>query len=141
MQAMETETPMMLLFVCNGTDQGSVTMDIKQMLEIAHEDIEVDGMMPEEIKNRDIPVFALKLNIPQLPEKKSAQDSKTYDHFQKQGEKAFHLEVARSDIPFFKYLANHAHRMNLDNKYFGKFVKLTATLGNNAPLSDCTRLR
>ncbi len=64
MQAMETETHMMLLFVCNQTDQDSVTMDIKQMLEIAHEDIEVDGMMPKEFENQDILVFALKLNVP-----------------------------------------------------------------------------
>jgi hypothetical protein len=42
-EAMEMETPMMLLFLCNGTDQGSITTDIKQMLEIAHEDIEVGG--------------------------------------------------------------------------------------------------
>ena len=63
MQAMEMETPMMLLSVCNGTDQGSITMDIKKLLEIAHEDIEVDGMMPEEFENQDIPVFALKLNV------------------------------------------------------------------------------
>jgi hypothetical protein len=140
MQAIETETPMMLLFVCNGTDQGSIMTDIKQMLEIAYEDIEVDEMMPEEFKNRDIPVFALKLNVPRLPEKKSAQDTKMYDHFHEQGKKVFHLEVAKSDIPFFKYLANHAHRMKLDIKYFGKFAKLTATLGNDAPLSNCTYL-
>ncbi len=30
MQAMETETPMMLLFVCNGTDQSSISTDILQ---------------------------------------------------------------------------------------------------------------
>jgi hypothetical protein len=63
MQAMETETPMMLLFVRNRTDQGSIMMNIKQMFEIAHEDIEVDGMMPKEFENQDIPVFALKLNV------------------------------------------------------------------------------
>ncbi len=40
----------------------------------------------------------------------------------------------------FKFLSNHAHKMKLDTKYFGKFAKLTDTLGNNAPLSDCTRL-
>jgi hypothetical protein len=132
---------MMLLFVCNGTDQGSITTDIKQMLEIAHEDIDVDGMMPEEFENQDIPVFALRVNVVRLPEKKSAQYTKTYDHFREQGKKAFHLEVAKSDIPFFKYLANHVHRMKLDIKYFGKFSKLTATLGNNAPLSNCMHIR
>ena len=42
------------------------------MLEIAHEIIDVEGMMPEEYKNRDIPVFSLRLNVPRLPEKKSA---------------------------------------------------------------------
>jgi hypothetical protein len=31
--------------------------------------------------------------------------------------------------------------MKLDTKYFGKFAKLTDTLGNNAFLSDCTRLQ
>jgi hypothetical protein len=31
--------------------------------------------------------------------------------------------------------------MKLDTRFFGKFAKLTDTLGNNAPLSNCTRLR
>ena len=31
--------------------------------------------------------------------------------------------------------------MGLDKKYFGKFAKLTATLGRDAPLSDCSWLR
>ncbi len=54
---------------------------------------------------------------------------------------AFHFEVAKSDILFFKFLSNHAHRMKLDTRFFGKFAKLTDTLGDNAPLSNCTRLR
>jgi hypothetical protein len=33
------------------------------------------------------------------------------------------------------------HRMKQDIKYFAKFSKLTAILGNIAPLSDCTHLR
>jgi hypothetical protein len=37
-----------------------------------------------------------------ITEKKSAQDYKAYDHIRKQGTKAFHLEVAKSDTPFFK---------------------------------------
>ena len=31
--------------------------------------------------------------------------------------------------------------MGLDTKYFGKFAKLTTTLGKDAPLSNCARLR
>ena len=31
--------------------------------------------------------------------------------------------------------------MKLKVKYFGKFAKYTSMLGNNAPLSNCTRLR
>jgi hypothetical protein len=75
-----------------------------------------------------------------LPEKKLAQDNKAYDHIHEQGKKAFHLEVAKSDIPFFTFLANCMHRMKLDTKYFGKFAKLTAMLGNNAPLTNCVFL-
>ncbi len=48
MQAMETETPMMLLFVCNGTDQSSIATDLRHMLDIAYEDIDKEGMMPEQ---------------------------------------------------------------------------------------------
>ena len=33
------------------------------------------------------------------------------------------------------------HKTKSNTKYFGKFAKLTDTLGNNAPLSDCTRLQ
>ncbi len=96
--------------------------------------------MPEEYKNRDMPAFSLKLNVPRLPEKKK-DNNKAYDHFRKQGKKAFHFEVAKSNIRFFKYLSNNAHKMKLDTRYFGKFAKLTETLGNNTPLSDCIRLR
>jgi hypothetical protein len=58
-----------------------------------------------------------------------------------QGKKAFHFEVAKEDVAYFKYLSGHAHRLRLDNKYFGKFAKFTATLSNNAPMSDCVSLR
>jgi hypothetical protein len=79
--------------------------------------------------------------VPRLPEKKSAKDNKAYDHLREHGKKAFHLEVAKSDQEFFTFLSNHAHRMGLDAKYFGKFAKLTGTLGKDAPLSNCSRLR
>jgi hypothetical protein len=49
--------------------------------------------------------------------------------------------VAKEDVPYFRFLAGHAHRLKLDIKYFGKFAKFTSTLENNAPLSDCARLR
>jgi hypothetical protein len=38
-QAMETKTPLMLLFVFNGTDQASITLDAEQMLDTALDDI------------------------------------------------------------------------------------------------------
>ena len=98
-------------------------------------------MMPKEYANQNILVFSLRLNVPHLPEKKYAQDNRAYDHISEQGKKASHLEVAKSDIPFYTFLACHAHRMKLDIKYFGKFAKLTATLGINAPLSNCNHLR
>ena len=139
MQAMETEMPMMLLFVSNRTDYGSITLDMRQLLELAYNDIETGCMLPEEYEDRDMPAFSLKLNSPRLPEKRK-QDNKAYDHIREQGKKAFHFEVAKSDIPFFKFLSNHVHRMKLDTRFFGKFAKLMDTLRNNAPLSNCTRL-
>jgi hypothetical protein len=79
-QAMETETPMMLLFVSNGTDPQSIASDITQMLETAYNSIETDGMMPEEFKYKEIPKFTLKLNVLQLP-LQTKQAHKDYDHF------------------------------------------------------------
>jgi hypothetical protein len=86
MQAMETETPMMLLFVSNWTELNSISTDMKQLLELAYDDIETDCMMPEEYENRDISTFSLKTNVPRLPEKKK-HDNKAYDPFQEQGKK------------------------------------------------------
>ncbi len=97
--------------------------------------------MPEQYESRDLPNFALRLNVPCFPEKKSAKDNKSYDHIREQGKKAFHLEVAKSDLAFFTFLATHPHRMGLDTKYFGKFAKLTETLGRDTPLSNCSWLR
>ena len=96
MQAMETETPIMLLFVSNGTDQSSISADVRQILDIAYQDLDEESMMPEQYENRDIPKFAIRLNVPRLPEKKSVKDNKSYDHMTDQGKKAFHLEVAKS---------------------------------------------
>jgi hypothetical protein len=45
---METKTPIMLLFVCNGVDKASIMLDMKQMLDSAYKDIEENGIMPEE---------------------------------------------------------------------------------------------
>jgi hypothetical protein len=139
-QAMETETPMMLLFVSNGTDPKSITNDITQMLDTAFDDIDQEGMMPEEFEYREIPKFTLKLNAPRLPSQ-TKETHKAYDHFKEQGKRVYHCKVAKEDVPYFRFLAGHAHRLKLENKYFGKFAKFTRTLENNAPLSDCTRLR
>ena len=45
-QTMDTETPLMLLFVCNGTEQANGKADTKQMLELALDDIKQNGMLP-----------------------------------------------------------------------------------------------
>jgi hypothetical protein len=91
---METETPLMLLFVCNGTDQGSILSDTKQMLDSAY---------------KDIPHFTLQLNVPCLPAKTKQNNNKGYDQYKEQGKKAFHFEVAKEDINYFKFLSSHAH--------------------------------
>jgi hypothetical protein len=83
MQAMETETPVMLLFVSNGTEHNSIMSDMKQLLELAYNDIETKLMLPEEYENRDISAFGLKTNAPHLQEKKK-NNNKAYDHFHEQ---------------------------------------------------------
>ncbi len=139
-QGMETETLVMLLFVCNSTDQGSIKTDTRQLLETALDDINLNGMVPKEFKNRDIPYFTLKLSAPQMLFESKQTINKAYDHAKEHGKKAFHFEVAKSDISYFKFLSSHAHRLRLDTKYFGKFVKFTAILSKNALMSDCTCL-
>jgi hypothetical protein len=139
-QAIETETPMMLLFVSKGTDPQSVASDITQKLETAYDSIEMDGMMPEEFKYKEILKFTLKLNAPRLA-LQTKQAHKDYGHFKEQGKKAFHCKVAKEHVPFFRFLGGFAHRLRLEVKYFGKFAKLTETLANNAPLSNCTKLQ
>jgi hypothetical protein len=131
-QAMETKTPMMLLFVSNRTDPKSITNDITQMLDTAFDNVDQEGMMPEEFEYKEIPKFTLKLNAPRLPSQ-TKETHKAYDHFKEQGKKALHCKVAKEDIPYFCFLAGHAHHLKLENKYFGKFAKFMGTLENNAP--------
>jgi hypothetical protein len=50
-QAMETKTPLMLLFVCNSMDQASIISDTKQMLDTALDNIKQNGMLPKEYEN------------------------------------------------------------------------------------------
>ena len=111
------------------------------MLDTALNNVEQHGMLPEEFKNKDIPHFTLRLNAPCLPTETKSTNNRGYEYFKEHGKKAFHFEVAKEEIPYFWLLSTHAHRMKLDVKYFGKFAKYTAALGNNAPLSNCTCLR
>ncbi len=107
-QAMETETPMMLLFVNNGLDHTSIMNDITQMLETAFDNIDQEGMMPDEFEHKEILAFTLKLNAPRLP-LQTKEAHKAYDQFKEQGKEAFHCEVARKNVPYFRFLAGHAH--------------------------------
>ena len=131
----------MLLFVCNGTDQSSILSDTRQMPDLAYDDIETNGMMPEEFNNKDIPEFTLRVNVPRLPSNGKKSNNKVFNYYSNQGKKAFYFEVAKEDLSYFKYLLGHAHRLQLDNKFFSKFAKFTTTLGSNAPMSDCVSLR
>ncbi len=97
--------------------------------------------MPEEYENKDIPHFTLHLNVPRLPANTKQNANKSYDHHKEQGKKAYHFKVAKEEVQYLKYLSGHAHCLRLDNKFFGKFAKFTATLGNNAPMSDCISLQ
>ena len=96
---METKTPAMLLFVYNGTDTASITLDTKQMLDLAYKDIDKNWMMPEEFKDKDIPHFMLRVNVPRLPAETKSNSNKSYDHYKEHGKKAFHFEVAKEDVP------------------------------------------
>jgi hypothetical protein len=137
---MEMETSMMLLFVNNGTNPQSIASDITQMLETSYNNVEMEGMMLEEFEYKEIPKFTLKLNAPCLP-LQTKQTHKDYNHFKEQGKKAFHCEVAKDQVPFFRFLGGLAHHLWQEVKYFGKFAKFTETLDNNAPLSNCTKLQ
>ncbi len=64
MQAMETKTPMMLLFVCNGTYHSSISTDIRQILDTAYEDIDKEGMMPEHYKSWDLQKICTQAECP-----------------------------------------------------------------------------
>ncbi len=79
--------------------------------------------------------------MPRLPvDNNKHNTNKGSNHYKEHEKKAFHFKVAKEDVPYFKLLSSHAHRLCLKNKYFGKFAKFTATLGNNAPMSNCIRL-
>ena len=49
---METETPLMLLFVCNGMDQSSILSDTHQMLDLAYDNIKTNGMSQKNLTTR-----------------------------------------------------------------------------------------
>ncbi len=92
----------MLLFVCNGTDQASITLDAKWMLDTALDNIEQNGMLPEEFENKDIPQFTLRLNVPRLPAKTKWSNNKGYDHYKEHRKKAFHFKVAKEEVNYFE---------------------------------------
>ncbi len=79
------------------------------MLDSAYEDIDKNEMMPEKFKNKDIPHFTLCVNVPRLPAETKSNSNKGYNQYKEHGKKAFHFKVTKDDVPFFKFLASHAH--------------------------------
>ncbi len=93
------------------------------------------------MRTKTSPNLPCGLNVPCLPANTKQNANKTYDHYKEQSKKACHFKVAKEEIPYFKFLSGHASNLRLNNKFFGKFAKFTATLENNAPTSDCISLR
>ncbi len=81
------------------------------MLDSAYKDIDKNKMMPEEFENKDIPHFTLRVNLPHLPVETKSNSNKGYDHYKEHGKKIFHFKVAKDNVPFFKFLASHAHQL------------------------------
>jgi hypothetical protein len=79
------------------------------MLNLAYDNIEENGMMPEEFEHKDIPHFTLRLNVPHLPAETKQNNNKGYDHYKEQGKKAFNFGVAKENINYFKFLSSHTH--------------------------------
>jgi hypothetical protein len=65
------------------------------MLATALDIIKQDGMLPEEFKNKEIPHFTIRLNVPRLPAETKLSNNKGYDHYKEQGKKAIHFKVAK----------------------------------------------
>jgi hypothetical protein len=87
------------------------------MLELAYKDIEENGMMPEEFKDKEIPHFTLRVNVPCLSADNNKHNTnKGYNHYKVHGKKTFHFKVAKEDVPYFKLLSSHAHCLRLKNK-------------------------
>ncbi len=85
------------------------------MLDLAYKDIDENGMMPEEYKNKDIPHFTLQVNVPRLPADTKSSTNKGYNHYKEHGKKAFYFEEANEDVPYFNFLLSHTHRLRLKN--------------------------
>jgi hypothetical protein len=101
------------------------------MLDTALDNIEQNGMLPEEFENKENPHFTIRLNIPCLPAETKSLNNKGYNHYKGQGKKAIRFEVKKEKINYLNYLSAQTHRLKLDVKYFGKFAKFMATLGSN----------
>ena len=92
--------------------------DTKQMLDLALDDIEQNGMLPKEFECKDIPLFTICLNVPRAPSERKPTTNKGYDHYKEHGKKAFHFEVAKDNISFFKYLL--LGRMGINMSFWGQ---------------------
>ena len=139
---METETPMMLLFVCNRTDHSSITTDIRQILDIAYQDINEESMMPEQYNNWDIPKFSIRLNVPRLPQKSPLKTARLTIISESRGRRHSTWKLQnptwRSSLSWPPTPTGWVWTQNiLENLQNSR----RATLGKDTPLSNCARLR
>ncbi len=65
------------------------------MLDLAYDNIETTGMMPEEFKNKDIPEFSLRVNVPRMLSVGKRTNNKVFDHYNNQGKKSFPLRSCK----------------------------------------------
>ncbi len=141
LQSLGTGTEYYIFEVYNYCNSKMIARELRDMLELAKEDLSVKGRLSEGFESKAIPFINLRRGVPKVPGQDTSVFRKYSDEMQ-EARRVFHVEVSNDEQAYLKELMEHLKSMpGAIEKMWGPWAHITEPLPyKNAPRGDFKRM-
>ncbi len=135
LQCIETVTSFIIYYLYTFNDSATHHAELISLLDKAHQGLESNFMLPEEIKYMKIPEINIWKGIPKLPGQSGAQFC-DYLREMQEAQRVHLIECNVQAILFLRLLINYIKDQKLAAPIWGGHAHITKTVDWDAPKSD-----
>jgi hypothetical protein len=138
MQCAERVTPFIIYFLYTFNDNATLHAELTSLLDKAHQGLESNFMLPEELDQMEIPDLNICWGIPKLPGHPGAQFC-DYSKEMQEAQRAHLIECNVQVIPFQRLLINYIKDQKLATPIWGGHAHITETVDWDSPKSNVSQ--